>query len=61
MQALTGELESLIMNEMENSEDFCMKLSGIVTNMLVLGETMEESSVVRKILRAVPDKFLQIA
>ena len=38
-----------------------MKLSGIVTNIRVLGETMEESSVVRKILRAVPDKFLQIA
>ena len=61
VQALKGEFKSLIMNEMEKIEDFCMKLSGIVTNIRVLGETMEESSVVRKILRAVPDKFLQIA
>jgi len=39
-----------------------MKLSGIATNIRVLGEEMEQSSVVRKILRAaVPDKFLQIA
>lgn len=38
-----------------------MKLSGIVTNIQVLGETMEESTVVRKILRAVSEKFLQIA
>ena len=49
------------MNETEKIEDFCMKLSGIVTNMLVLGETMEESSVVRKYLRTVLDKFVQIA
>lgn len=32
-----------------------------MTNIKVLEETMEEASVVRKILRAVPDKFLQIA
>ena len=48
VQALKGEFESLIMNEMEKIEDFCMKLSGIVTNIRVLGEIMEESSVVRK-------------
>ena len=61
MQVLKGEFESLIMNETEKIEDFCMKLSGIVTNIRVLGEKIEESSVMRKILRAVPDKFLQIA
>ena len=61
VQTLKGEFESLVMKETENIDDFCMKLSGIVTNIRVLEETMEESSVVRKILRAVPDKFLQIA
>ncbi|XP_074326879.1 uncharacterized protein LOC141664824 [Apium graveolens] len=61
VQTLKGEFESLIMKETDKIEDFCMKLSGIVINIRVLGETMEESSVVRKILRAVPDKFLQIA
>ena len=46
---------------MEKIEDFCMKLSGIVTNIRVLGEMMKESSVVRKYLRTVLDKFVQIA
>ncbi|XP_074323633.1 uncharacterized protein LOC141660538 [Apium graveolens] len=60
VQTLKGEFESLMMKDSEKIEDFCLKLSGIVTNIRVLGEAMEESSVVRKILRAVPDKFLQI-
>ena len=61
VQTLKGEFESLTMTETDKIDDFCMKLSGIATNIRVLGEVMEESSVVRKILRAVPDKFLQIA
>ena len=44
VQALKGEFESLIMNETEKIEDFCMKLSGIVTNIRVLGETMDTST-----------------
>ncbi|XP_074349643.1 uncharacterized protein LOC141689289 [Apium graveolens] len=60
VQTLRAEFESLVMKETEQVDDFCMKLSGIVTHIRVLGETMEEVSVVRKILRAVPDKFLQI-
>lgn len=60
VQTLKGDFESLTMKETDQIDDFCMKLSGIVTNIRVLGETMEEASVVRKILRAVPDKFLQI-
>lgn len=61
IQTLKGEFESLTMKDSEKIDEFCMKLSSIVTNIRVLGETMEEASVVRKILRAVPDKFLQIA
>lgn len=37
-----------------------MKLSGLVTNIRVLEEKMEEAYVVNKLLRAVPTKFLQI-
>ncbi|XP_074336000.1 uncharacterized protein LOC141673166 [Apium graveolens] len=61
VQTLKGEFEYLMMKDSEKIEDFFLKLSGTVTNIRVLGEAMEESSVVRKILRAVPDKFLQIA
>ncbi|KAL8134468.1 hypothetical protein AgCh_009478 [Apium graveolens] len=50
VQTLKGEFESLMMKDSEKIEDFCLKLSGIVTNIRVLGEAMEESSVVRKIL-----------
>lgn len=49
------------MKEMEQLDDFCMKLYGIVTNIRVLGETMEETYVVKKLLRAVPSKYMQIA
>ncbi|XP_074339830.1 uncharacterized protein LOC141677690 [Apium graveolens] len=61
VQTLKGEFESPMMKETDKIDDFRMKLSGIMTNIRVLGETMEESSVVRKILRATPDTFLQIA
>ncbi|XP_074378561.1 uncharacterized protein LOC141720104 [Apium graveolens] len=61
VQTLKGEFESLMMKDTEKIEDFCLKLSAIVTNIRVLGEAMEVSSVVRKILRDVLDKFLQIA
>lgn len=33
----------------------------MVTNIRALGETIDESYVVKKLLRAVPTKFLQIA
>lgn len=39
---------------------FCLRLSGLVTNIRTLGETVEESYVVKKMLRAVPARFLQI-
>ncbi|KAL8131272.1 hypothetical protein AgCh_007267 [Apium graveolens] len=49
------------MKESENLDDFYIKLHGIVTNIRALGETMEEGYMVKKLLRAVPTKFLQIA
>lgn len=38
-----------------------MKLNSLVTNIRALGEKMEEAYVVKKLLRAVPSKFFQIA
>lgn len=38
-----------------------MRLNGLVTNIRALGENIEEPYVVKKLLRAVPSKFLQIA
>lgn len=61
VQTLKAEFESLRMKDTEQLDDFCMKLNGLVTNIRALGEAIEEAYVVKKLLRAVPSKFLQIA
>lgn len=48
------------MKDSESIDEFCMKLNGLVTNICVLGESIEKAYVVKKVLRAVPSKFLQI-
>lgn len=49
------------MKDTDLLKDFYMKLNGIMTNIRALGEDMKESYIVKKILRTVPPKFLQIA
>ncbi|KAL8105967.1 hypothetical protein AgCh_029688 [Apium graveolens] len=44
----------------EQIDEFCLKLNALVTNIRTLGEPVEESYVVKKILRSVPSKFLLI-
>lgn len=61
VQTLKTEFEMMSMRETDQLDDFCMKLYGVVTNIRVLGEKMEESNVVKKLLRAVPSRYLQIA
>lgn len=60
IQTLKTEFESMSMKDTEQIDELCMKLNGLVTNIRTLGEEVEESYVVKKLLRAVPDKFLQI-
>ncbi|KAL8095336.1 hypothetical protein AgCh_036706 [Apium graveolens] len=48
------------MTEAESIKDLSMKLSGLVTNMRALGETVQENYMVKKLLRAVPARSLQI-
>nr|GEX72333.1 hypothetical protein [Tanacetum cinerariifolium] len=61
IQTLKAEFESLNMKEMEGVDEFAVKVSNIVSTMRALGDTVEESYVVKKLLREVPSKFLQIA
>lgn len=61
IQTLKAEFESLTMKETEQIDEFSMKLNGLVTNIRALGEEVQERYVVKKLLRAVPTKFLQIA
>lgn len=60
VQPLKAEFEALSMKDSEPLDDFYMKMNAIVTNIRALGETMEETYVVKKMLRAVPEKYLQI-
>lgn len=60
VQTLKTEFKFLSMKETNEPEDFCLKLYGIVTNIHILGESVEESNVVKKLLRVVLSKFLQI-
>ncbi|XP_074328173.1 uncharacterized protein LOC141666087 [Apium graveolens] len=60
IQTVKIEFESMVMKDNEQIDDFCMKVTGLVTNIRALGDCLSESYVVKKILRAVPTKFLQI-
>ncbi|XP_074336837.1 uncharacterized protein LOC141674009 [Apium graveolens] len=60
-QTLKVEFESLSMKDSESLDDLCMKMNGLVTNIRALGEEIEETYVVKKLLRAVPAKFLLIS
>lgn len=48
------------MKETDSLDEFYGKLNSLVTNIRALGENVEESHVVKKLLRAVPTRFLQI-
>lgn len=45
---------------MEAPDELCSKLNGLVTNIRALGEEIQVTYVVKKMLRVVPTKFLQI-
>lgn len=60
-QTLRAEFEALTMKDNDQIDDFYMKINGIVSNIRALGDEISESSVVKKLLRAVPTKFLLIA
>ncbi|KAL8091057.1 hypothetical protein AgCh_040237 [Apium graveolens] len=61
VQTLKAEFEAMNMKDSDSLDDFCLKMNGLVTNIRALGEEVSESYVVKKLLRAVAGKFLQIA
>ncbi|XP_020270587.1 glycine-rich RNA-binding protein 7-like [Asparagus officinalis] len=60
VQTLKSKFELLRMKENDNVDDFSTKLTGVVNKIRALGGEMEENYVVRKLLRAVPERFLTI-
>ncbi|XP_074356595.1 uncharacterized protein LOC141696340 [Apium graveolens] len=60
VQTFKSEFEVLSMKETETIGEFCMLLNDLVNNIRALGEIVEKGCVVKKLLRAVPYRFLQI-
>lgn len=60
VQTLRTEFESLDMKDNDLLDDFYLKLNGHVKHIRALGEEMNESCVLNKLLHVVPSKFLQI-
>nr|XP_043618479.1 uncharacterized protein LOC122590206 [Erigeron canadensis] len=59
-QQLKSEFERLLMKEDESIDSFARKLMSIITKAATCGLTFDEQTKVRKLLNAVPDKFIPI-
>ncbi|GJU79786.1 zinc finger, CCHC-type containing protein, partial [Tanacetum coccineum] len=60
LQTLKSEFELLHMKEDETIDTFIEKLTTILNKAASLGHTMEDETLVRKLLNVVPDRYLQI-
>uniref|UniRef100_A0A8R7P947 Retrovirus-related Pol polyprotein from transposon TNT 1-94 n=1 Tax=Triticum urartu TaxID=4572 RepID=A0A8R7P947_TRIUA len=60
-QKLQRDFESIAFRDGETIDDFSLRLSGIVSGLRALGDTLEESKVVAKFLRVVQPQFAQVA
>ena len=58
VQSLKEELDGLKMKSTKTVEDYAFKVGTIVNKIRELGENMEESYVVKRMLRSLPNKFL---
>ena len=57
LQMLTTRFEELKMSEDESFDSFYSKLNEVVVSKFNLGEKMEDSKIVRKILWSLPESF----
>nr|GEY05537.1 zinc finger, CCHC-type [Tanacetum cinerariifolium]GEY05546.1 zinc finger, CCHC-type [Tanacetum cinerariifolium] len=60
LQTLKSDFEMLHMKEDEKIDTFTTKLTTLVNKTASLGHTMKDEELVRKLLNAVPDRYLQI-
>ena len=58
LQMLTTRFKELKMSEDESFDSFYSKLNEVVVAKFNLGEKMEDSKIVRKILRSLPETFM---
>nr|GEW06499.1 zinc finger, CCHC-type [Tanacetum cinerariifolium] len=60
LQTLKSDFEMLHMKEDETIDTFTEKLTTLVNKAASLGHTIEDQTIVRKLLNAIPDRYLQI-
>nr|GEV68746.1 ribonuclease H-like domain, reverse transcriptase, RNA-dependent DNA polymerase [Tanacetum cinerariifolium] len=60
LQTLKSDFEMLQMKEDEKIDTFTEKLTTLVNKVASLGHTIEDQTLVRKLLNVVPDRYLQI-
>ena len=60
VQILKSEFKVICMKDGEPIDDFAMNLTTIIISIRSLGDKVEEISVVKKFIRVVPPRFMQI-
>ncbi|KAA0033515.1 hypothetical protein E5676_scaffold104G001050 [Cucumis melo var. makuwa] len=60
VQTLKREFDVLQMKETETIDEFAGKISGLASKFSTLGVALEDSSLVKKLLDSVPNKYLPI-
>lgn len=61
IQSLRSEFDGLKMGDVESVDDFAARFTTLVGRIRELGDPMEEKYVVKKLLRAVSNKFIHVA
>ena len=59
-QKLIQEFENISFKDGESVDDFGMRINNLVANLRNLGETVEETKIVKKFLRVAPARFTQV-
>ncbi|XP_048494374.1 uncharacterized protein LOC125494702 [Beta vulgaris subsp. vulgaris] len=60
LQTLCGNFESLSMEKKESVQEYLSRVSSIVNQMTSFGEVISDSTVVRKVLRSLTNKFSHV-
>ncbi|XBI61788.1 hypothetical protein VPH35_042532 [Triticum aestivum] len=60
-QKLQADFENIAFKEGELVDEFAMRISSLASQLRALGDTMDDTRVVRKFLRVVPSRFAQVA
>lgn len=60
-QTLHKEFDAIKFNRGKSVDGFAMRLTGLVNNLEILGDKIEEDRVIKKFLRVVPPRYSQVA